>query len=163
MITRQLSFFAPAAVMSAWATVMLHTIASGHINRLLNPMFRNYVLTAAVVLFVLSALHLLLYQPDAETASPLAPTGRLRQLGRWLMLLLPIIAASVLSPSALSSTTLNNRSLNSTAGAMPMPSLSAATQENVKAELSADPNQPVPVEVTDLGHAQPFARADEGL
>ena len=29
MIARQLSFFAPAAVMSAWATVMLHTIASG--------------------------------------------------------------------------------------------------------------------------------------
>ena len=45
-ISRQIAFFAPAAVMSAWATVMLHTIASGHINRLLSPLFRNYVLVA---------------------------------------------------------------------------------------------------------------------
>ena len=91
--------------MSAWATVMLHTIATGHINRLLSPMFRNYVLTAALLLLVLSALYVLLYQPDAEAAPALAPTGRLRQFGRWLMLLIPIIAASILSPSALSSTT----------------------------------------------------------
>jgi uncharacterized repeat protein (TIGR03943 family) len=31
-----------------------------------------------------------------------------------------------------------------------MPSLSAAAQENVKAALAADPNQPAPMEVTDL-------------
>src|SRR5271170_8042123 len=106
MIARQISFFAPAAVMSAWATVMLHTVASGHINRLLSPMFRNYVLTAALLLIVLSALYVLLYQPTPETAPALAPTGRLRQFGRWLVLLVPIVAASVLSPTTLSSTTL---------------------------------------------------------
>src|SRR5271154_5010221 len=123
MIARQISFLAPAAVMSAWATVMLHTVATGHINRLLSPMFRNYVLIAALLLVVLSALYLLLYQPVTENPPALAPTGRLRQLGRWLVLLVPVVAASILSPSALSSTTLNNRS--STAGAMPMPSFSA--------------------------------------
>src|SRR5450755_4252684 len=94
-IARQISFFAPAAVMSAWATVMLHTIATGHINRLLSPMFRTYVLTAAILLLVLSALYVLLYQPDSETAPALSHTGRLRQLGRWLVLLIPVIAASV--------------------------------------------------------------------
>src|SRR5450631_2926303 len=113
-LARHISFFAPAAVMSAWATVMLHTIATGHINRLLSPMFRNYVLAAAILLIILSALYVLLYQPTEETAPALAPTGRLRQLGRWLVLLIPVVAASVLSPSALSSTTLSNRS--STAG-----------------------------------------------
>ncbi len=149
-IARQISFFAPAAVMSAWATVMLHTLASGHINRLLSPMFRNYVLIAALLLLVLSALYVLLYQPSTDTAPALAPTGRLRQLGRWLLLLIPIIAASILSPSALSSTTAKTRGLDSTAGVTPMPSWNAASQASAKAALDADPNQPVPVEVTDL-------------
>src|SRR5271163_5317443 len=150
MIARQISFFAPAAVMSAWATVMLHTIASGHINRLLSPMFRNYVLIAAILLLALSALYVLLYQPSTQAAPPLAPTGKLRQFGRWLVLLVPLVAASVLSPSALSSTTANMRGLNSTVGALPMPTWNAASQQNAKAALDADPNQPVPVEVTDL-------------
>ncbi|MCE0522384.1 MAG: TIGR03943 family protein [Methylacidiphilales bacterium] len=150
MIARQISFFAPAAVMSAWATVMLHTIASGHANRLLIPLLRNFVLTAAILLLVLSALYLLLYQPDPETAPVLAPRGRLRQLGRWLVLLLPVVAASILSPSALSSTTAGLRGLDSTAGVPAMPSWNAESQENAKKALEADPNQPVPIEVTDL-------------
>ena len=147
-IARQISFFAPAAVMSAWATVMLHTIATGHINRLLSPMFRNYVLVAAILLIVLSALYVLLYQPNAESAPALAPTGRLRQFGRWLVLLVPLVAASVLSPSALSSTTMGNRT--STAGVAAMPSWNAASEKSAQEALAADPNQPVPVEVTDL-------------
>lgn len=150
-LSRQIAFFAPAAVMSAWATVMLHTIASGHINRLLSPMFRWYVLVAAVLLLVLSALYVLLYQPAANPAPPLAPTGRLRQIGRWLVLLIPVVAASILSPSALSSTTLANRATSdSTAGVTPMPTWKSSNDTNVKEALAADPNQPVPVEVTDL-------------
>ena len=162
-IARQISFFAPAAVMSAWATVMLHTIASGHINRLLSPMFRNYVLVAALALLVLSALYVLLYQPGTEDAPSLAPTGRLRQFGRWLVLLIPLVAASILSPSALSSTTLNNRS--STAGVAAMPSWNAASQKSAQEALAADPNQPVPVEVTDLitlSHSPDQMKAFEG-
>jgi uncharacterized repeat protein (TIGR03943 family) len=146
-LARQISFFAPAAVMTAWATVMFHTVATGHINRLLSPMFRNYVLVAAALLVVLSALYVLLYQPSTETAPALAPTGRLRQIGRWLVLLVPVVAASIFSPTALSSTTLMNRGLE---GAAPMPSWTAANQQSVKDAIDADPNQPVPVEVTDL-------------
>ena len=145
-LARQISFFAPAAVMSAWATVMLHTIATGHINRLLSPMFRNYVLTAAILLLVLSALYVLLYQPDSETAPSLAPTGRLRQLGRWLVLLIPVIAASILSPSALSGTT---AIIRGPIGVTPMPTF-PDSDDIAKKALEADPNQPVPVEVTDL-------------
>ena len=70
-LARQISFFAPAAVMSAWGTVMLHTVASGRIKDLLSPMFRNYVLTASVLLFVLSALYLFLYQTDSNSAPAL--------------------------------------------------------------------------------------------
>jgi len=147
-LTRQITFFAPAAVMSAWGTVMLHTIASGHINRILSPTLRSYVLVAAVLLLVLSALHLFLYDP-ASDPTPSA-SGRWRHLIRWLVLLLPVVAASILSPSALSSTTLANRALDSTTGAIPMASMGAANNQNVQAALSADPNQPVPVEVTDL-------------
>jgi uncharacterized repeat protein (TIGR03943 family) len=146
-LARQISFFAPAAVMSAWATVMFHTVAAGHINRLLSPMFRNDVLAASILLVVLSVLYVLLYQPPTETAPALAPTGKLRQLGRWLVLLVPVVAASVLSPTALSNTTLMNRGLE---GAAPMPSFAATNQQSVKSAIDADPNQPVPVEVTDL-------------
>jgi len=143
-LQRQLVFLAPAIVMSAWATVMLHTLLVGHINRLLNPMFRNYVGIAAVTLFILSALHLLLYRPSPERVpSPW------RQLGRWLVLLFPILAASVLSPDALSNTTANLRS-SGTAGVAPMPSMSAASAQNVKDVEETDPNVPAPMEVTDL-------------
>ena len=114
-------------------------------------MFRSYVLVAAIILMVLSALYLFLYQPAAETPAPaLAPTSRLRQLGRWLMLLIPIIAASILSPSALSSSTLQNRQLDSTAGAIAMPTWNSTSQANAKTILESDPNQAAPVEVTDL-------------
>ena len=151
MIGRHLSFFAPAAVMSAWGTVMLHTIANGHINRLLNPMFRSYVLIAGIALLLLSAAYVLLFQGAPNPGPALGPTGRLRQGLRWLFLLLPVLAASIFSPNALSSTTSMNRAtLSSTAGAIPMPSMSAASQEDVQKAMSADPNQPVPVDVTDL-------------
>jgi uncharacterized repeat protein (TIGR03943 family) len=146
-ISRQITFFAPAAVMSAWGVVMLHIVATGHINRYLAPMFRNYVFAAGIVLFVLSALHLLLYQPGSDN-SPM--TRRLRQLGRWIVLLVPVIAASILSPSALSNTTMQNRQLSSTASALPMPTFTSETQANISSALAADPSQPVPVEVTDL-------------
>jgi len=151
MIGRQFSFFAPALVMSAWATVMLHTIASGHINRLLSPMFRSYVLGAAILLMVLSALYLFLYEPSAETPKPaLAPTGRLRQLGRWMMLLIPVIAASVLSPAAFSSSTLEKRGLDAAPASYQMPTWSTTGQTDAKAVVDSDPNQLAPVEVTDL-------------
>jgi len=150
-LARQISFFAPAAVMSAWGVVMLHTIASGHIKDLLSPMFRSYVLAASLLLFALSIVYLVLYQPVQESAPALAPAGRLRQLGRWIMLLLPVVLAAALSPSALGNKTLQNRSsFDPTTGVTPMPSMGSTSQADVKAALAADPNQPVPVEVTDL-------------
>ena len=143
-LQRQLVFLAPAAVMSAWATVMLHTLLVGHINRLLNPMFRSYVGVAAVVLLILSALHLLLYRPSPERIP-----GAGRQLGRWLVLLVPVIAASVLSPAALSDTTARLRS-SGPSGVAPMPSMANASARDVKDAADTDPNQPAPLEVTDL-------------
>ena len=150
-LSRQISFFAPAAVMSAWATVMLHIIAAGHINRLLSPMFRSYVLIAAIVLLILSALYLFLYQPTSGNAPVTSPRNRLRQIGRWLVLLIPVVAASILSPSALSSTTAAMRAAgNSTLGVTAMPRMSDTSAQNAKDALDADPNQPAPMQVTDL-------------
>jgi putative membrane protein len=148
-LSRQIAFFAPAAVMSAWATVMLHTLISGHINRLLSPMFRSYVWIAAFALLILSALHLFLYQPTDGDAPVTSPRNRLRQLFRWLVLLVPVLAASVLSPAALSSTTAALRG-SSTLGVAAMPRMSDTSAANAKAALDADPNQPAPMEVTDL-------------
>lgn len=149
-LARQISFLAPAAVMTAWATVMFHTVASGHINELLSPMFRNYVVIAAALLVILSVLYVLLYQPPMKTGPALAPTGGLRQFGRWLVLLVPIVAASVLSPSALSSTTLKNRQLDASNPANQMPTYFEDNKQVAQTILDTDPNQPAPVDVTDL-------------
>ena len=145
--SRQLTFFAPAAVMSAWATVMFYIIVSGRISSLLIPLFRDYVFIAAIVLLALSILYLLLFQPTQETAPALAPTGRLRQLGRWLMLLLPVLAAAVLSPTALSSTT---AAIRGPIGVASMPTFSGDEQKKIGDLASSDPNAPAPVDVTDL-------------
>ncbi len=150
MIARQISFFAPAVVMSAWATVMLHTVVMGRINELLSPMFRNYVIIAAALLLVFSVLYLLLFQPTMKAGPVLAPTGNLRQFGRWLMLLLPVIAAAALSPSAFSSTTLNNRIVDTSNPAYQMPTFYEKDKQVPQAVLDTDPSQAAPVEVTDL-------------
>jgi putative membrane protein len=147
-VLRSLNFFAPAAVMSGWAIVMLHIIASGHINRLLSPMFRGYVWAAAALLFGLSVLYLLFFQPNPAGAESGVRTNSFRQLGRWAVLLVPLLAATMLSPSALSNTTLANR--DPMLGAAPMPSWNGASEESAKRALDADPNQPAPIEVTDL-------------
>jgi uncharacterized repeat protein (TIGR03943 family) len=164
MIARQLSFFAPAAVMSAWATVMLHTVASGRINQLLSPLFRNYVIIAAGLLLALSALYVLLYQPSQESAPARAPTGRLRQMGRWLMLVVPVVAAAIFSPSAFSSTTISNR-INPGDGSYQMPTYYGKEKEIEKSVLDSDANQPAPVDVSDLvqlGQHPDQAKAFEG-
>jgi len=143
-LQRQLVFVAPAVVMSGWATVMLHTLLAGHINRLLNPMFRTYVGLAGAVLLLLSVLHLLLYRPSPERV-----TGAARQLGRWLVLLVPVITASVPSPAALSNTTAQLRAPGPTAAAA-LPSLGDKGRQDAKEALATDPGQPAPMEVTDL-------------
>jgi len=147
-LARQLSFFAPAAVMTAWATVMFHTVASGRINELLSPMFRNYVITSAALLLAFSVLYLLLFQPTMKTGPALAPTGSARQFGRWLMLLLPVIAAAVFSPSAFSSTTISKR-LDPNASYQ-MPTWYQSNKQVSQAVLATDASQDAPVDVTDL-------------
>jgi uncharacterized repeat protein (TIGR03943 family) len=147
-IARQLSFFAPAAVMTAWATVMFHTVATGRINEFLSPMFRNYVIVCAALLLLFSVLYLLLFQPTMKTGPALAPTGSLRQFGRWLMLLVPVLAAAVLSPSAFSSTTIAKRlDPNSS---YQMPTWYQSNKQVPQTVLESDSSQVAPVEVTDL-------------
>ena len=150
MLARQISFFAPAAVMTAWATVMLHTVATGRINEFLSPMFRNYVIVCAALLLLFSVLYLLLFQPTMKTGPALAPTGNLRQFGRWFMLMVPVIAAAILSPSAFSSTTLKNRIVDSANPAYQMPTFYEKDKQVPQTVLDSDPTQAAPVEVTDL-------------
>ncbi len=158
-LQRQIVYLAPAAVMSAWGTVMLHTVVSGHINRLLSPMFRSYVVIAAAVLLILSVLHLLLYRPNLQ---PIPSPWR--QMGRWIVLLVPVIGASVLSPAALSNTTAQLRS-SSAAGVAALPRMSDTSAEHAREALNADPGTPAPMEVTDLitvGHSPDMIRKFEG-
>jgi putative membrane protein len=148
MITRQLTFFAPAAVMSAWAVVMLHTVVSGRINELLSPMFRDYVLVAAALLLTFSVLYLALFQPTLKTAPAFAPTGTIRQLSRWLLMLIPVIAAPILASGTMSGETMIKRIPTGTS--LPMPSIDDRSKDNINGALATDPSQAVPVEVTDL-------------
>jgi uncharacterized repeat protein (TIGR03943 family) len=64
-------------------------------------------------------------------------------------LLVPVIAASVMSPAALSNTTAQLRSSGPN-GSPALPSYSNASAQNAKAALDADPNVPAPMEVPDL-------------
>jgi uncharacterized repeat protein (TIGR03943 family) len=165
-LTRQISFFAPAAVMTAWATVMLHTVASGRINELLSPLFRHYVILAAALLLAFSVLYLLLFQPTQKTSPAFAATGTLRQFGRWLVLLLPVIAAAVFSPSAFSSTTYHNRMVDPNNPSNQMPTWYQQGKQVPQAITEAtDPSQAAPVDVTDLiqlGQHPDQARAFDG-
>lgn len=145
MIYRTLTFFAPAAVLSAWATVMLQLVVSGRIHAMLSPMFRNDVLAASLLLYALSVAYLVFHDPVSAVPESLMPRGK--ELGRWLLLLLPVVLAASFSSTTLSASTLQNRAPTS---ADAMPSLSGESAENVQAALSSDPNQPVPLEVTDL-------------
>ena len=163
MLARQIAFFAPAAVLSAWATVMFHTVATGRINELLSPMFRNYVIIAGACLLAISVLYLLLFQPSNQPAPAFAPTGTLRQLGRWVMLLVPVVAASILAPSAFSSETISKR-LDPNASYQ-MPTWYEKDKAPPAAVTASDPTQPAPVEVTDLiqlRHAADQAKVFEG-
>lgn len=151
--TRHLAFLAPAAALAAWGTVMLHTVATGRIHYLLSPLFRNYVVAAGIALLILSVLYLLFYQPGPGTtqAASMPAWPRLRATVRWFFLIMPPLAACAFSPDALSSTTLANRAgSTSMMGAAPMPTWSTAGNDNLQAALSADPNQPIPMEITDL-------------
>ncbi len=64
------------------------------------------------------------------------------------MLLLPVIAAAVLSPSAFSSTTISKR-LGPNAGDQ-MPTWYDKNKQVAQTVMNADPSQTAPVEVTDL-------------
>jgi uncharacterized repeat protein (TIGR03943 family) len=98
------------------------------------------------MLILFSVLYLLLFQP-AQATSRTAP-GTARQLGRWIMLLLPVVAAAVLSPSAFSSTTISKR-MGPTA-ADQMPTWFDKDKQVSQTVLATDPNQAAPVDVTDL-------------
>jgi uncharacterized repeat protein (TIGR03943 family) len=140
-LQRQLLFLAPAIVMSAWATVMLHTLLVGHINRLLSPMFQSYVGIAGGTLLVLSALYLLLFQSGANSTA-----SGWRQLGRWLILLVPLLAAAALSPNGLSGTTAHLRST----GTYGVPALPRMSDAGAVDALNTNPDLPAPMQVTDL-------------
>ncbi len=148
MIARQLAFFAPAAVMTAWATVMFHTVASGRINEFLSPdvpQLRHRLRRAAPPFQRALPGPLPTHDEDRPRARP---TGNLRQFGRWLMLLLPVLAAAVFSPSAFSSTTISKR-LDPNASYQ-MPTWYDKNKQVSQTVMAADPSQAAPVEVTDL-------------
>jgi uncharacterized repeat protein (TIGR03943 family) len=71
----------------------------------------------------------------------------------------------MLSPMALSSTTIDNRLSGPSGSGAQMPSISDTIKASVKDAMAADPNQPMPVEVTDLitlAHSPNQLKAFEG-
>ncbi len=160
-LVRQINFFAPAAVMSAWGTVMLYVVVSGKVAELLTPLFRGFVLGAGVLLIILSVMHLLMFQARG-ISSEIARDGsketddfgsQVRGLLRALFLTAPLLLCATFSPNALSFTTMENRGDGQTVSASPSivapQSRDQLMEEREKEVLNADPKQPVPIEVTD--------------
>jgi uncharacterized repeat protein (TIGR03943 family) len=113
-MTRLYTRWLPCATLLAWSGMLLYFYTSGRIVNALHPMFRPGVALAGVVMFVL-ALIFLFFPASAEgcmesCSQPLA-RGRIGKLLTFVVLILPIAAATVASPDGFSVNTVKNRGI----------------------------------------------------
>ena len=106
----------PGVTLLAWSAVLLGYYFSGRVANLLYPTFRIYVLIAGVVMLAMSACFLLLPGvaaccDDERCGHPLGK----RKMGRlltFMILILPITAAAMFSPSDFSASTVESRGIS---------------------------------------------------
>lgn len=103
----------PCLTLAAWSAILLVFHFSGRLQPLLIPMFRHYVLAAGIILGVM-ALAFLFFQADTACCSSAEcghsisrfATGKILT---FLVLLLPVTAAALFSPTGFSMTAIENR------------------------------------------------------
>lgn len=105
----------PCLTLGVWSTVLLAFHFSGRINRLLTPDFRTYAFIAGIVLGLM-ALAFAIFRADASCCSSAECGHSLSRLasGRmlsFLILILPITVAAMVTPATFSGTTVQNRGI----------------------------------------------------
>jgi len=132
----------PAATLVAWGVILIHFFFSGRIAALLHPMFRPFVLISGIIL-VLLAVGLLFAPDDAALCCDDDGCGHL--IGRitagrittFLILLLPICAASAFSSDGFSASTILNRGVISDASGL-KPTASPTVQQILEPPMPAN-------------------------
>jgi len=103
----------PCATLATWSAILLTFYASGRMRGFLAPEFRLGAVAAGIAMGVM-ALVFLLFPADANccSAAECGHTFFSRSTGKvitFLILLLPISAAAMFSPTGFSATTIKNR------------------------------------------------------
>jgi uncharacterized repeat protein (TIGR03943 family) len=125
LMNKLFSRWLPCATLAAWSAILLYFYFSGRITAFLHPMFRPYILVAGLVLAGMAVVFVLL-PSEAEcctTAECGHPFSRLAS-GKaltFLVLLLPLSVAALLSPDSFGKTTIQNRGMITDAAALPAP------------------------------------------
>ncbi|HEX4084349.1 MAG TPA: TIGR03943 family protein [Chthoniobacteraceae bacterium] len=103
----------PGVTLLAWSAVLLAYYFSGRVDNLLYPTFRIYVVIAGIAMLAMSGCFLALPGvaaccDDERCGHPLGK----RKIGRlvtFMILILPITAAAMFSPTDFTAATVNNR------------------------------------------------------
>lgn len=148
-MTSILNRWLPGFTLVAWGGVLLFSFAAGRLT-LLHPSFRPFAVAAGIILVALAFV--ILRDPASSAAcdgdcSP-QPMNRLT-IGRlltFLVLILPILAAVVASPSGFSAATMRNRGFATEAAALPPAARDSAPEDFIP--KNADGNYAL--EVPDL-------------
>jgi len=115
----------PCATLAAWSAILLYFYFSGRITAFLHPMFRPYILVAGLVLAGMAVVFVLLPGEaqcctTEECGHPFSRLASGKTL-TFLVLLLPLSVAALLSPDSFGKTTIQNRGMITDAAALPAP------------------------------------------
>jgi uncharacterized repeat protein (TIGR03943 family) len=138
----------PGITLLAWSAVLLGFYFTGRIASFLHPAFRIYVLLAGVVMLGMAACFLLLPGvasccDDERCGHPLGrrKTGRLLT---FLILILPVAAAAMVSPKSFDASTILNRGIVTDASGLISRTNSRTTAPNIPPPQPATDNPTEP-------------------
>jgi len=137
----------PGVTLIAWGAILIHFYFSGRIAAFLHPMFRPFVLVSGMVMLLL-AVGLLFAPADSALCCDEAGCGHAfgrmtpARITTFLILLLPICAASAISTDGFSASAMANRGVTTDAGGL-KPASKKTVQQIVEPPMpTKDGSQP---------------------
>jgi uncharacterized repeat protein (TIGR03943 family) len=147
MMTKLFVRWLPCVTLATWSAILLYFFFSKRVDALLHPTFRPYVLAAGVLLGVMAGIFLL-FPADASCCSSAECGHSLsrRNAGKlltFLVLLLPITVATLVSPDSFGRTMIENRRIDTDGSSLPGRPRAGVTQP-AAALLPSKGNAPAP-------------------
>jgi uncharacterized repeat protein (TIGR03943 family) len=109
--------FLSAGVLIVWGVLLVYFCFSGRVASYLHPGFHAFTLAAGIVLLLLACSLVLWIPADGEEPKASAPSWR--DVAGALVLLVPVLGATVISPSEFGATAVMNRGLIDTISDLP--------------------------------------------